>query len=308
MKIDNVVTCGLAELSRCCYRYEGFRSTEMIVHNGTGYMSPREVSYLFVDAGALRAHLDNITERFFPGQKFHIDVRKLRGRRSKVFYYDALPVREQGELEADYRERIREQQDVLDEASSIDGVHVYEGDAHRRRKRGLEQKKVDVMIAVDMLTHTFRGNMHKAALLTGDNDFKPLIDALVREGMFVTLIYPPGHTNKELINAADSRVGITLPTLRGWLKEGHNFDVPMPINRHPSLESGIQLKEWREDGVRMVLCKDGGDFLFLRDGDESNRLNIRHSNLELLKLCCTEYGWKIDYDLEAGADGAFCAK
>src|ERR1700758_3378597 len=39
---------------------------------------------------------------------------------------------------------------------STDGVHVYEGDVRKRRhKGGLEQKMVDVMLAVDMLTHSF---------------------------------------------------------------------------------------------------------------------------------------------------------
>jgi uncharacterized LabA/DUF88 family protein len=53
---------------------------------------------------------------------------------------------------------------------------VAAGDARRRRKVGLQHKKADVMIAVDMLTHPFRHNMHQTTLLTGDNDFKPLID------------------------------------------------------------------------------------------------------------------------------------
>ena len=38
-----------------------------------------------------------------------------------------------------------------------------------------------------MLSHAHRKNMHKTTLLTGDLDFKPLVDALVQDGMFVTL-------------------------------------------------------------------------------------------------------------------------
>jgi uncharacterized LabA/DUF88 family protein len=91
------------------------------------------------------------------------------------------------ETDQAYEARVRPQRELFDSAAGVDRVHVYEGDARRRRKRGLEQKKVDVMIAVDMLTHTFRRNMHEATLLTGDNDFKPLVDALVHEGMFITI-------------------------------------------------------------------------------------------------------------------------
>ncbi|MBD2254416.1 NYN domain-containing protein [Nostoc parmelioides] len=45
-----------------------------------------------------------------------------------------------------------------------------------------EQKEIDIMIAVDMLTHSFQKNMDEATLLAGDLDFKPLIDALVLNG------------------------------------------------------------------------------------------------------------------------------
>lgn len=127
-----------------------------------------------------------------------------------MFYYDALPVREDGEAEKDHEMLVKPQKDMLDAVASVDRVHVYEGDARRRRKRGLEQKKVDVMLTVDMLTHAFRKNMHQATLLTGDNDFKPLIDALVQDGLFVTLMYPPDETSRELMQAADARTPWTI--------------------------------------------------------------------------------------------------
>jgi uncharacterized LabA/DUF88 family protein len=52
--------------------------------------------------------------------------------------------------------------------------------------------------------------MHQATLLTGDNDFKPLIDALVQDGLFVTLMYPPDETSRELMQAADARTPWTI--------------------------------------------------------------------------------------------------
>jgi hypothetical protein len=46
--------------------------------------------------------------------------------------------------------------------------------------------------------------MDKATLLTGDLDFKPLLDALILEGMYTTLWYDPRITSKELLYSADS--------------------------------------------------------------------------------------------------------
>jgi uncharacterized LabA/DUF88 family protein len=91
------------------------------------------------------------------------------------------------------------------------------------------------MIAVDMLTHTFRHNMHQTTLLTGDNDFKPPIDALVHEGMFVTLWYPYGETSKELMNAADTRKRLGMKQLSELLtsESRRNFSIPDARNFNP---------------------------------------------------------------------------
>jgi uncharacterized LabA/DUF88 family protein len=252
--------------------------------------SPQEIHYLFVDAGSLRGRLENISKRFFPGQAFTINFENLARDFTKTFYYDALPVREKDEDERTYNERIKPQRTLLDSAAGVDGIHVYEGDARRRRKVGLEQKKVDVMIAVDMLTHSFRRNMHQATLLTGDNDFKPLLDALVQEGMFVTLWYPPDETSQELINAADARTALDMRALYGLLTAEcqSRFSIPTVANLRPEFEPGVKIREWSVHGVRHALNKDGADYVVLRDGNQLNRLNVRHSDMNLLTAFCKE--------------------
>ena len=102
----------------------------------------------------------------------------------------------------------------------------------RRRRKVVEQKEVDILIAVDMLTHTFRRNMHQvASFLTSDLDFRPLIEAIVREGMYIHLWYPEGKTNKELIYAADSRKPLTAQDVFSWctktFKEQYNHQLPI---------------------------------------------------------------------------------
>jgi uncharacterized LabA/DUF88 family protein len=250
----------------------------------------QEVHYLFVDGGSLRGRLDNVARKLYGGQSFTIDFTRLARGFTKTFYYDAIPVRLPGEDEAAYHVRVKPQRDLLDTAAGVDGLHVYEGDARRRRKVGLEQKKVDVMIAVDMLTHTFRRNMHEATLLTGDNDFKPLIDALVHEGMFATLWFPPGETSQELINAADARKKLDMWGLHHLLtaESRSRFSIPEVLNKPPSHEPGRRIAEWLVDGVRHTLNRDGADEVVLRDGDQLNRLNIRHSDPAILRAYCKE--------------------
>ena len=183
---------------------------------------PTATQYLYVDGASLRGRIANLSEKFFCGASFDIDFAKLKGGFTKVFYYDAIPVREEGEEEAAYEHRISPIRAIFDAAASADGIHVYEGDARRRRRRGLQQKKVDVMLTVDMLSHTFRRNMLSATLLTGDGDFKPLLDALVEMGMFVTLWYPADETSSELIQAADARIKLGWYDLQSILLQRHN--------------------------------------------------------------------------------------
>ncbi len=210
-----------------------------------------DTKYLFIDGGCLRATIKKISERYFDGAELKIDYVRLSGGYKKAFYYDAIPAIKRDENDLDYAQRIRSRVELHNHIATLPGYHVYEGDSRIRRKQ-VQQKEVDVMIAVDMLTHTFRGNMDRATLIASDLDFKPLLDALVREGMFVELRYPPLETNQDLINAADHRIPLAidtvyailsqdsqdllaLPTRRQCTKKGYDHSTSIIVQNHPSL-------------------------------------------------------------------------
>lgn len=245
----------------------------------------KSTEYIFIDGASLNAHLRTIAEIFFDRIEFEISLDNLPSSYTKIFYYDAVPVRQQDEGEREYEERTGNQREALRRISLTDCVHVYEGDARRRRKRGLEQKMVDVMLAVDMLMHCFKGNTNKFTLLSGDQDFKPVVDALVQEGAFVTLWYPPGETNAELVAAADIRRPISLRDLAGFLTESSRlrFILPTVVNQPPEIDPGTKLYEWDPgDGRRVAIFRDGEDWILTREHDVINRLNIRHRNWKLI--------------------------
>jgi len=168
--------------------------------------------YLFIDGGCLRAVLDRYSAEVFGGDPIELQYQALVGGHEKVFYYDAIPGKRHDETAATYEARVAPAVAMMDAMALIDGAHVYEGDARIRRRQQV-QKKIDVMIAVDMLTHSFRRNMASATLLASDLDFKPLVDALVQDGATVTLWHPRPETNEELVRAADSSRPLDLATL-----------------------------------------------------------------------------------------------
>ncbi len=55
----------------------------------------------------------------------------------------------------------------------------------RQKTRG--SKRVDISLAVDMLSHAHRGNYDIAVLVAGDEDYVPLVEAVAAEGRRVAL-------------------------------------------------------------------------------------------------------------------------
>ena len=192
-----------------------------------GGRTSRNIKYLFIDGGCLREVLKSVSSDWFDGDPLELDYETFCRSFDKVFYYDALPARNREESSNDYDARVRPQIEHHDHLRGLRGYHVYEGVVHRRR-RVLQQKKVDIKLAVDMLTHAFRGNMHQATLFASDLDFKPFLDALVETGMFVELWYPKGRTNNELIYAADFKRPINVQELYNMTTKEYRRKHPVP--------------------------------------------------------------------------------
>jgi uncharacterized LabA/DUF88 family protein len=253
---------------------------------------PKEIKYLFIDGGCLRQFVEDSGCRYTGFSIDQMDWKKLVQGFDKVFYYDSLPPRNKNEDEADFQQRVDKQETLFDELRSIPGVHVYEGDARRRRKT-VQQKKVDIMIAVDMLTHSFRRNMQLASLFTADLDFKPLIDALVQDGMQVELWYPHGKPNKELIYAADHRRPLTFQALHSWCKNTYQIAYPLPktltasgksildgffIEKWPTaMGTNAELYELKAEKTHMVV------FPSAFNQDQNYHIHVNHPDTEFLK-------------------------
>jgi len=187
----------------------------------------KEIKYLFIDGACLDDILTRIGNEFFNGDKVDLRFEFLGHAYDKIFYYDALPKKKKNESEAEYSERYAQKENFLNSLKLKDKFHVYEGVVFERREQ-LNQKAVDIMIAVDMLRHSFRRNMNKATLITGDLDFKPLLDALVLEGMYTTLWYAPRITSKELRYATDSNQILNLNTVYSYSTDSVKKQHPAP--------------------------------------------------------------------------------
>lgn len=144
------------------------------------------------------------------------------------------------------------------------------------------------MIAVDMLTHSFRKNMDEATLLTSDLDFKPLIDALVQDGMYVSLWYSKGKTNYELVDAADSRQVLTIHTVWGWLTENFQKQVTLPVLSQSSFSpidnSWTQVNKIEQAAYEVFIYEKQKNYAAVLQTINGDYNLYQHNNLDQLKF------------------------
>lgn len=188
---------------------------------------PKPTEYLFVDGAYLRKCLERWSTAFFNGDEIELDFASFGGGFLKTFYYDCLPPEKEQENPDEYEQRVAPHRALLNFLRELNGFHVCEGTTSGTGEKA-RQKQVDIMIAVHMLSHTIRGNMAKVTLLAGDLDFKPLVDALVQEGMYVTLWCERRSASRKLAHSADARRDLDLWVVWNNTTKAFKEKHPMP--------------------------------------------------------------------------------
>lgn len=256
----------------------------MAIFSG-GRAAPEPVRYLFIDGAYLRENLVELSDRLFNGKPVDLDYARMSSAYRKTFYYDCLPGRRQGESADQHQQRVLAQEALFKRLRALPGWHVYEGTVRGEGGR-LRQKQIDTMMAVDMLAHSYRKNASEVTLLAGDLDFKPVIDALVQDGMYVDLWYVRKHASKELIESADRRQPISILILNQWLTDKFRKQYPLPVPHSTpeneardhvlvldgTMESGKKVELYQKDGSFLIAFEEGhneGYRMYLRGPDRA---------------------------------------
>jgi uncharacterized LabA/DUF88 family protein len=91
----------------------------------------------------------------------------------------------------------------LDEVrDALKNAGIQQPRVFKRPKNG-RSKRVDISLATDMLSHAHRRNYDVAVLVTGDEDFVPLVEAVVGEGRRVVLWSLESGLSKKLEQSVD---------------------------------------------------------------------------------------------------------
>jgi uncharacterized LabA/DUF88 family protein len=74
---------------------------------------------------------------------------------------------------------------------------------------GFRQKRVDILIAVDIVRMSSNRQIDRVVLIAGDSDLVPAIEAARDAGVVVTLYYSRNSVHNELLQSCDERIEIT---------------------------------------------------------------------------------------------------
>jgi hypothetical protein len=278
--------------------------------------SVADVIYFFLDGGYIRAKYADAMKRVFGVENAEADFATVHqwcyGRRfgggvfsspvpQRFFYYDCLPdSQKNNETEQEFKKRVEQQNGVFKGIQSLPGFHVRLG-SMAGTGRKIRQKKVDVLLAVEMLDNAFRQNMAVAVLLTGDGDFVPVVEAVLRLGTWVEVCYDPLGASEELYSTADRAVPLTFQDF--WLWGTKDFRTKYPL---PSREVGVSPSAYSEflprnlkrgknaEGEMVILAERGtklGEFILYVDGGQGSGQLFTYTDRTILEAYYTEqYG------------------
>lgn len=254
-----------------------------------------EDTYLFIDGEYLRRVYNEAMQSVFNRDgELAFELIKHEARAQRVFVYDCLDdVRRTEESESAYEARVANQEALFDSIRSLNGIHVRLGSLRGTRKR-FRQKEVDVLLATDMLTHGYDGNMRKAILIAGDLDFRPIVEALVRRGVFIEVWYEKKSGARELPWAADFGRELNFFVMWEWSTASFRSQCPLPVaNRtHGPATEACLLERGLREGRQVSLFKEPNRTGFVIRAEMSDGvLWFEHEDAGVLRrYFCLTYG------------------
>ena len=108
-------------------------------------------------------------------------------RAQRAFYYDALPAKKEGETEQHFDDRRTAKEAFFEKLNRYPRLHVRTGMSKWAKNRGQAQKAVDVLLAVDVITHAHNRTTESATIVTSDLDFQPVFNALLQSPVITSL-------------------------------------------------------------------------------------------------------------------------
>ena len=194
------------------------------------YPAILEERYAFVDGGYLRSKFYERMEKAFGPDDIpdlNLDTLKRSLGAIRIFFYDSQKDDDGQTPLLSKQEWINRQLEAVRKTDTYRlrlGTHSRSG----KRSERPEQKEVDVLLAVDLLSNSYARNMKEAVVLTGDLDFRPALEEVVRHGTRIHLLYDGNGVAQDLLDVADKRQALTFEDYYDWTPTPFRVTHPLP--------------------------------------------------------------------------------
>lgn len=268
-------------------------------------------TYLFIDGEYLRRIHREAMQAFF-GVDGNLELSTLmqQARASRAYFYDSLDdAPRAGETEQDRQKRLAPVNHFFEYVQGLSGFHVRLGSVTGQGKKR-RQKEVDILLAVDMLTHGFNGSMQQAILVAGDLDFRPIVETLVRQGVFVEVWYHSSSIARDLPGAADFGRQLRFRQLYEWntqlFQKAHHVpgDHRQAGNRGGSLVRVGAIGNYKVELYRLPMPQPHADrFMLWIDAYEYESILVWDEDRDLLERYVAVQYAPVEWKPEAQAAG-----
>ena len=175
---------------------------------------------IFVDGGYLANLAEHQFHRWVDYEKLSNEIRDIISRSTRepldllrTYFYDSLPYQsnppsDEEALRFSRKRRFFSALERLPNYTVRQGRLMYRGDDAQGRPI-FQQKRVDLMLGLDIAGLAAKQQITHAAVLSGDSDLLPAVGAAQQEGVVVWLVHgPPSTYARELWELADDRLSI----------------------------------------------------------------------------------------------------
>jgi uncharacterized LabA/DUF88 family protein len=133
--------------------------------------------------------------------------------RVRTYYYTCMPYQSNPPTDEE-KERYRRHNQFIYNLKRYNRFEVRLGRL-KKVKDEFEQKRVDVLLSVDLVRMSWGKQIDRAIIVTADSDFVPAVQAAKEAGVITKLAYSSSlPVNNELLEAFDERIEITKDLLK----------------------------------------------------------------------------------------------
>lgn len=209
--------------------------------------------YLFIDGGFVDALISRTATTYGIDLSSPPKYEIMRHGFARAFYYDALPTQKEDETEAAFNAKLDAKLRKFDLINRTQFMHVRAGTTRSRSpKKALQQKGVDILLAIDVFKHAARNNISEAHIMATDLDFFPLFEAIRDTPVSTYLHCFTEETSEELMSLADVVKPTTPVTVLKW----YQLDPQKFIKSHAGAQPATIFKQGTCNGGPFYIYKD----------------------------------------------------